>query len=88
MASSFKKVGSEVDLGVTISSNLKHSQQCSEAVKKVNKLVKADLLNMRKSKDTILTLYNSLVRPLLENCVQAWCPYHQKDIEKLELSVE
>ena len=37
-----------------------------------------------KSKDTILTLYNSLVRPLLEYCVQAWCPYYQKDIEKLE----
>ena len=80
-----KKVDSEVDLGVTTSSNLKPSQQCSEVVKKANKVIGLIGRSFEyKSRDTILTLYNSLVRPLLEYCVQAWCPYYQKDIDKLE----
>ena len=80
-----KSVDSEIDLGVTISSSLKPSQQCSEVVKKANKIIGLIGRSFEyKSKDTILTLYNSLVRPLLEYCVQAWCPYYQKDIAKLE----
>jgi len=34
-----------------------------------------------KDSKTILKLYQSLVRPKLEYCVQAWRPYLQKDIE-------
>ena len=32
----------------------------------------------------IIPLYKSLVRPILEYCMQAWCPYHQQDIDYLE----
>ena len=37
-----------------------------------------------KSKDNILYLYKSLVRPHLKYCCQAWRPYLQKDVNNIE----
>ena len=37
-----------------------------------------------KSKNIVTKLYKALVRPKLEYYVQAWRPYLQKDIEKME----
>ena len=80
-----KSTDKENDLGVTISSNLKPSQQCSEVAKKANMLVGFIGRSFEyKSRATIIPLYNALVRPIMEYCVQAWCPYYQKDIDKLE----
>ena len=80
-----KSVDSQVDLGVTVSNSLKPSQQCSEVIKRANKIIGLIGRSFEyKSKNTILTLYTSLVRPLLEYCVQAWSPYYQKDIDKVE----
>ena len=62
-----KSVETEKYLGVTISSDLKPSQQCSEVVMKASKII--GLIGRsfeHKTKEVILTLHNSLVRPHLE----------------------
>ena len=75
----------EKDLGVVVSNDLKPSTHCTEAVKTANKLIGFIGRTFDfKSEKVILTLYNSLVRPHLEYCVQFWSPYYKKDIEKLE----
>ena len=37
-----------------------------------------------KSEEIILQLYKSLVRPRLEDCIQAWCPRLRKNIDLLK----
>ena len=79
------KTSREKDLGVIISSDLKPSHHCTEVVKTANKLIGfIGRTFEHKSEKIILTLYNSLVRPHLEYCVQFWSPYYRKDIDKLE----
>ena len=79
------KVSEEKDLGVTISKDLKPEKHCSEVVKTANKLIGFIGRTFQfKSDKVILSLYNALVRPHLEYCVQFWSPYFRKDIEKLE----
>ena len=38
-----------------------------------------------KEKGLIVPLYKVIVRPHLENCIQAWIPYLRKDIDMLEI---
>ena len=78
-------VDKEKDLGVIISKDLKPNNQIIEVVKTANKLVGFIGRTFSfKSEKVILTLFNSLVRPHLEYCVQFWSPYYKKDIDKLE----
>ena len=75
----------EKDLGVIMHSSLKPSRQCAEAAKKANRIlgmIKRTVVS--REKDVIIRLYKTLVRPHLEYCVQAWCPFLKKDIETLE----
>ena len=73
------------DLGITLTTNLKFSQHCNEAAKKANRMLGFISRNFTyKSKDIVLPLYLSLVRPHLEYAVQFWAPHLQKDIRKLE----
>ena len=78
-------VEQEKDLGVVFSNDLKPSKQCSEVVKTANKLIGfiGRAFEFR-TEEIILNLYNALVRPHLEYCVQCRSPYYKKDIEKLE----
>ncbi len=80
-----KSVHCVKDLGVTITSNLKFSQQCKEAAGKANRMLGFLKRNFSfKNKDIILPLYDSLVRLHLEYAVQFWSPHLAKDIAKLE----
>ena len=80
-----KKSKKERDLGVIIDSSGKCSEQCILAVRKANSILGMIKRNIYfKSKDVIVKLYKSLVRPRLEFCVQAWSPHLRKDIDMIE----
>jgi len=68
-----------------VSKDLKWDKQCSQAVKKANRMLGVIKINFTdRSKETIIPLYKSLVRPHLEYCVLIWSPHYQKDIELVE----
>jgi len=61
------------------------SQQCAKVIITANRVLGmiSRTFTLR-TKDDILRLYKSLVRPHLEYCIQAWKPHLQKDINLLE----
>ena len=80
-----KTSSKERDLGVVVDSTGKPTEQCIMAVKKANTMLGMIKRNIQfKSKDVVVRLYKALVRPKLEYCVQAWCPYMSKDIDIIE----
>ena len=75
----------EKDLGVTISADMKVSEQCGIAASKGNQILGLIRRNITyKGKKLIKPLYKAIVRPHLEYCIQAWRPYRKKDIDALE----
>ena len=71
----------EKDLGIIVAQNLKSSSQCVAPAKSANQTLG---MISRKDKEVMMRLYQTLVRPKLEYCVQAWRPYLKKDIDLLE----
>ena len=75
----------EKDLGVTISADMKVSEQCGIAASKGNQILGLIRRNITyKGQKLIIPLYKAIVRPHLEYCIQAWRPYRKKDIGTLE----
>ena len=75
----------EKDLGLTISADMKVSEQCGIAAAKGNQILELIRRNIvYKEKELIIPLYKTIVRPHLEYCIQAWRPYRKKDIDMLE----
>ena len=75
----------EKDLGVMLTPDLKPSEQVARAASAANSMlgrIKRTFTCM--DKEMFLPIYKTLVRPRMEHAIQAWCPYLQKDISKLE----
>jgi ribonuclease P/MRP protein subunit RPP40 len=74
-----EEVKEERDLGIIVQEDLKWGKQCLKAVKTANKvlgMIKRTFCFL--SKEIVITLYKSLVRPHLEYSVQAWRPHLKK----------
>ena len=75
----------EKDLGVLIDNELKFTKHIRGIVSKANRMIGLIKISFECiDTEMFLNLYNSLVRPLLEYCVQSWSPHLERDITLLE----
>jgi len=83
--SKLESVNEEKDLGVIVIDDLKWEKHCSAAVSKANRILGMIKRNFTdRSKEVIIPLYKSLVRPHLEYCYQIWNPNYSKDTDLVE----
>ena len=70
-----ESIESEKDLGLIVNNKLDFGDQIKNCLSKANKMIAWISRNIIcKSKDVMVLIYRSLIRPHLEYCVQAWSP--------------
>ena len=75
----------EKDLGVTMNASMTVSEQCRIAASKGNQILGMIRRNITyKENSLIVPLYQAIVRPHLEYCIQIWNPHLRKDTDMLE----
>jgi len=75
----------EKDFGVYFSANFKPNCNCIKVSKSANKIFGMIKRNISvRSAESMLILYKTLVRPILDYCSPVWRPYLKKDIVLLE----
>ena len=73
------------DLGITITSDLKWETYITLITKKANSMIYLIQKSFKDlSKEMILKLHKSYVRPKLKYAQSIWSPYYIKDIEQIE----
>jgi len=73
------------DLRVLVDEKLSMTQQCALAAQKARCVLGCIPSSVaRRSRDGILPLCSTLVRPHLESCIQLWSPQHSKDMDLVE----
>ena len=79
----------ENNLGITISADMKVSEQCGIAAVKGNQILGLSRRNIvYKEKELIIPLYKTIVRLHLEYRIQAWRPYCKKYIDYTKKSTK
>lgn len=80
-----KLVEYERDVGVTVASSMKPSQQCSEVINKARVVLgQISRCFHYRDKKVFLRLYKQYVRPHLEFASPVWSPWCKTDIEAIE----
>ena len=80
-----ESVLSEKDLGVYIDHNLNFQVHIGEIISKANKILGLIRRSFKYlNQDMFLTLYKTLVRPVLEYSSPVWSPQKKKDIKMVE----
>lgn len=74
------------DLGIILDSNLRFDKHIDKITSKAFKTLGFILRNTKefKQSQTIILLYNALVRSCLEYCCVVWNPHYKKYIERIE----
>lgn len=80
-----QKTTQEKDLGIIVSNNLKSSEHVATVAAKANSRLGVIKRNFSVlTKEILVPLYLSLVRPIMDYAAQSWSPYLKKDIQVLE----